>query len=116
MDGEGKATSLVINLRGPARKLLSNIAIAKEQNYERLVEIWEQRFGEAHVKYHQAFGSEVLCLDQRATLAAVEFTLLEISQMESLIRTSKPRPIIALWLPKNNHSLCLGSKKTLMNI
>jgi hypothetical protein len=94
---EAKAGNLIVNLRGAAQQLLYNIADEDKRSYQKLVEVFEQRFGQAHLapirrkelKYRrqarreslQAFASEVLKLAQQAypeaTMSVIEQAALE---------------------------------------
>jgi len=94
---ELKAGNLIVSLRGAAQQLLFNIANEDKWNYQKLIEVLEQQFGQTHLvpikrrelKYHcqargenlQVFASEVLKLARQAypgaTLATIEQTALE---------------------------------------
>ena len=96
-DDKTKAGNLIVSLRGAALQLLSNIAEKDKEDYQKLIEVFEQRFGQAHLapirrrelknrrqnrgESLQAFSSEVLKLTQQAypeaTVLAIEQTALE---------------------------------------
>lgn len=46
---EAKAGNLVVSLIGAAQRLLSNIAKEDMRNYQKLVEVFKQRFGQVYL-------------------------------------------------------------------